>query len=139
MEVIIRRISKDVVVCVQDVVGKNNLPVKFEYRHNRYISASLISYIYSKYDVCQDVDDTIYDLPKILQGDILTIDGYPVYEEYYMFEKVFYLSIFYCLCFINDISENKVEEKLMEDIDSDLKRGGYLRVYHDMDDQWKED
>ena len=56
-----------------------------------------------------------------------------------MFEKVFYLSIFYCLCFINDISENKVEEKLMEDIDSDLKREGYFRVYHDRDDHWKED
>ena len=42
----------------------------------------------------------IYDLPKILQGDILTIDGYPIYEGYYMFEKVFYSSIFYCLCLI---------------------------------------
>ena len=39
------------------------------------------------------MDDTIYDLPKILLGEVLTIDGYHVYEEYYIFEKVIYLSI----------------------------------------------
>ena len=44
-EVINRRIIKEVVVCVQDVVGKNDLSVKFEYGHKRDISASLISYI----------------------------------------------------------------------------------------------
>ena len=45
-EVIIRRISREVVVCVQYALGKNNLPVKFEYGHKRYISASFISYMY---------------------------------------------------------------------------------------------
>ena len=45
-EVRIRMISKEVVNCVQDVVGKNNLPVKFECGHKRDLSASLISYIY---------------------------------------------------------------------------------------------
>ena len=99
----IRRISKYVVVCVQYVLEKKNLPVKFEYGHKIDISASLISYIYSKYDVLQDLDDTIYNLPKILLVEMLIIDGYPVYEGYYMFEKVFYLSIFYCLCFIKEI------------------------------------
>ena len=77
--------SKQVVVCIQDVVGKNKFLVKFEDGHNRYIIASQCSHIFSKYQVFQEVDYTISDLPKILQGGILTIDGDPFYEGYYSF------------------------------------------------------
>ena len=81
------------------------------------------------------MDDTIYYLPKILLGEMLTNDGYTVYEGYLTFEKIFYLSIFYCLCFIKETSAYTVDGKVMEDTESDLKRGGgYSRVYHDRDD-----
>ena len=68
-------------VCVQAVIWKNNLIVKFEYGDKRYISASSLSYILSKYEFFQEVDDTIYDLQKILQGGMLTIDGCHFYER----------------------------------------------------------
>ena len=35
----------------------------------------------SKYEFFQEVDDNISDLPKILQGEMLNIDGCPVYER----------------------------------------------------------
>ena len=61
-----RRVIKDMVVCVQAVVGNNNFLIKFEGGQQRDISASFISCLLSKDEVCQEVDDTIYDLPKIL-------------------------------------------------------------------------
>ena len=98
-----RRVIKDMVVCVQAFVGNNNFLIKFEGGQKRDISASFISCLLSKDEVCQEVDDTIYDLPKILQGEILSIDGDPVCEGHDILEKGFYLSIFYCSCFIEDI------------------------------------
>ena len=45
---------------------------------------------------------------------MLTIDGDTVCEGDYMFKKEIYLSIFYCLYFVEDITENMVYEKVME-------------------------
>ena len=58
----------------------------------------LLSYVFEKEEVAKEVDETISDLPKIGQGQFLTIDGDPACEGYGMFEKVIHLSIFYCLC-----------------------------------------
>ena len=56
--------SKYLAVCVQDVVGKNNFLVIFEYGKKREISASSLSYIFEKEEVGQEVDEIIYDLKK---------------------------------------------------------------------------
>ena len=48
-----------------------------------------------------------------------------------MVKKDISFSIYFCLFFIKEISVDMVEEQLMEETDSDLKRGGYFRVYYD--------
>ena len=82
------------VVCVKAVIWKNNLLVKFKYGDNRYISASSLSYILSKYEFFREVDDTIYDLPVIGQIELLTMDGDTFREGYGTFLKGIYLFIF---------------------------------------------
>ena len=96
-------------VYVKAVVGNKKLLFNFEGGQKRDISASLISCLFSKDEVFQEVYYTIYGLPKILQGEILGINRNPFCEGDYMFEKGIYLSIFYCLCFIEDISVDMVE------------------------------
>ena len=44
----IRRVRKEVVGCVQDVVGRNKFVVKFEYGYNIDTSASSLSYVREK-------------------------------------------------------------------------------------------
>ena len=53
-----------------------------------------------------------------------------------MFEKGLYLYIFYCLCFVEDISENMEEKKLMEETDSDLEGQDYFSVPGDREEHW---
>ena len=48
-----------------------------------------------------------------------------------MFEKGMYLYILYCLCFLNEIPENMVEKQVIEETDSDLEGGEYLRIFGD--------
>ena len=84
-------------VCVQDAVDKNKFLVKFEYGNNRDISASSLPYLCDKEEVGQEVDDIIYDLPKIVKGKLWTINGDPVFEWGGIFEKGMYLSIFIVL------------------------------------------
>ena len=64
------RMTKDVVVFFQDVLGKNNFLVQFEDGQKRDISASLLPSVCSKEEVGQEVDDTISDLPKIGHGEL---------------------------------------------------------------------
>ena len=53
-----RKTRKEVVGCVQAVVGKKNSLFKFEYAKKKYMSASLMSYIYEKVEVVQEADET---------------------------------------------------------------------------------
>ena len=62
--------------------------------------SSSLAYVCSKEEVGQELDETIYDLPKRGKGELLTIDVDTVYKGDGTFEKVIYLSIFYCLCFL---------------------------------------
>ena len=63
-EVIRRRTRKEVVGCVQDVVGKKNFLVQFEDGQNKYMSDSSLFYICEKEEVFQEADETISDLPE---------------------------------------------------------------------------
>ena len=46
---------------------------------------------------------------------MLTTDGDNFFEGDGMFEKGMCLSLSYCLCYVEDISADKVEENMMED------------------------
>ena len=94
-EVITRRMGKEVVGCFQVVLGKNFFLFQFKEGQKGDISASSLSYLCSKEEVGQEVDETISNFPKIVQVELLTIDGDHVVEGDGMFEKVMYLSIFY--------------------------------------------
>ena len=61
---IISRMRKDVVGCVQAVVGKETILVQFKDIQRREMSASSLQYLFSKEEVGLEVDDNIYDLPK---------------------------------------------------------------------------
>ena len=63
-----------------------------------------LSYVCEKEKVVKEVDETMYELPKIGQGWLLTIDGYPVCEGYGTVGKLIYSCIFYCLYCFKEIS-----------------------------------
>ena len=51
----------------------------------------------------------------------MTIDGGPVYEGDCMIEEGFYLSVFYCLCFVKEISTDMLGEQSREKRESGLE------------------
>ena len=67
----IRRMRKEVVGCVQDVVGKKKFPVQFEDGQKKEISSSLLVYLSSKEEV--EMDEPISCSPQKEQGELLTI------------------------------------------------------------------
>ena len=58
------------------------------------MSASSLSYVCDKEEVGKELDETISDLPKIGQGELLTINWDPVCEVYGTFGKGINLSIY---------------------------------------------
>ena len=89
-----RRTRKEVVGCVQAVIGNNKYLLQFKDRQKREMSSHSLSYVCSKEEVGQEVDEPISDLPPKEQGELLTIDGDPVVEEVSIFENFMYLSVF---------------------------------------------
>ena len=73
-----------------------------------------MSYVCEKEEVGEEVYEALSDLPKIGQCGLLTIYGDPVCERDGTFVKRIYLSIFYCLCFVDAISVHIPEEQVME-------------------------
>ena len=68
---------KEVMGCVQAVVGKKNPLVQSKDRQRREMRDSSLSNLCEKEEVGQEVDETISDLPKRGQDRLLTIDGDP--------------------------------------------------------------
>ena len=54
-----------------------------------------------------------------------------------MFEKVMYLSIFYYMCFVEEISEDMVDKSVTEETDPYLEGREYFRVSNYREDNWK--
>ena len=50
-------------------------------------------YLFSKEEVGLEINDTIFNLPKKVEGELLTIDGDPSNEEDRMFEDIINLYI----------------------------------------------
>ena len=66
---------KEVVVCVQGVVGKNNFLFQFKNGKKKYISSSSLVFLSLKEEV--EMDEAISHSPEKEQGELLTIFGYP--------------------------------------------------------------
>ena len=88
-----RMVSKEVVECVQYLMGENKFLVQFEDGQNIYMGYFLLGQVCSEEEVVHEVNSPIYDLPP--QSELLTIDGNPVDEVECMFEKVIYFSVIY--------------------------------------------
>ena len=50
-----------------------------------------------------------------------------------MFERGIYLSVFYCLCFVNKILSDMLEEPVLEEIYPDLDEEEDTRITYSMD------
>ena len=70
-----RRMRKDVVGCVQSVVGRKNLLFLFEDGQKKEISSSSFVYLSSKEEL--EMEEPISHLPEKEQGGLLTINGDP--------------------------------------------------------------
>ena len=86
----ISRVGKEVVGCVQSVVGKKKFLFQLVDGQKIYMSYCLLVYVCLKEEVGQDVDEPISDIPQKEQCEILIIDGDPVGEEGSIFERGVY-------------------------------------------------
>ena len=66
------------------------------------------------------MDELLSNLPKKEQGKLLIIDGDSEVEEPCMFQRGMHLLVFYCLCYVMDISTDMLEEQVSEERDPDL-------------------
>ena len=101
--------------CFQAMMGKNKFLVKFKDGKKKEMSSCSLMVLFSKVEV--DMDEPLSKLPKKEQGQFLIIDGYPEVEEPCMFEIGMYLSLFYCVCYVKEISEDVLEEQVSEERD----------------------
>ena len=62
------------------------------------------------------------------QGKLLTIVGGPEVEEPFMFGKYVYLFVFYCLCYVKDISTYMSQDQVLEDRDPYLNKEENIRM-----------
>ena len=67
------------------------------------MGASLLYYECDKEEVGEEVDETVYELPKRGKGKLLTIDRDIFCERCGMFGKVIHLCIFYFICSVESI------------------------------------
>ena len=80
MEGITSSMSTEEVGYLQDVAGKKKSLVKFKYGHKRDMSSCSLLYLHPKEEICQYLDEPIFDIPKKEKGELLTIDGNTVFE-----------------------------------------------------------
>ena len=102
------RMRKEVVACVQAVVGKNRLLFQFKDGQKKEMSSCLLLFLSSKEEA--ETDEPLSNSPKKEQGKLLIIDGNPEIGEPCMFVRGMYLSVFYFLCYVKEISTDLLEE-----------------------------
>ena len=112
--------------CVQSVAGKNKLLIQFKDGHQKVISSSSLVFLSSKENV--DMNEPISHLPEKEEGELLTINGDPEVGGPCMFVKGMYLSMFFCLCYVKDISTDMSEDQVAEERDPDLNQEEDIRL-----------
>ena len=123
--------------CVQAVVGKKKFLFQFEDGQKKEMSSFSLSYLCSKEKACLETEDPILYPPPKEQGELLTIDGYPVVEEPCMFERGMHFSMFYCLCYVTEIPTDMLEEQISEERDPDLDEEEDIRMEYSREEHWK--
>ena len=68
----------------------------------------------------------------------MTIDEYPVYEGYIMFKEVIYLHLFYCLCFVNNISKYMLDKQSRKYRDPYMEVQYYIMLSGDIGNHWND-
>ena len=84
------------------------------------------------------MDDTISALTPKGKGVLLTIDGVPVVEEAYMFERGVYFYEFYCLGYVKVISTDILEKQVLEERDPDLNGEEDTRMEDSREEHWRD-
>ena len=102
------------------------------------MSAYSLSYVCEKEEVEKQADETISDLPKRVQDELLSINWDTVYGGDGTFGKGINLSVFYCLCFVEEISVNIAEKQAMEERNPNIEQEEDLRISNDWVEHWKE-
>ena len=85
-----------------------------------------------------DMDDPLYNSPEKEQGGFLIIDENPEVGELFMFRRCKYLSVFYCLCYVKDISTDMSEEQVSEERDPDLNEDEDIRTEDSREEHWSD-
>ena len=67
----------------------------------------------------------------------MTVDGGPVVKEGYIFERDVYFYVFYCLCFVDDISTYMLEEQLSEERDPHVDEEEDKKMADSREDYWR--
>ena len=130
-----RRTRKEVVGCVQRVVGKNKVLVLFEDGQKKEIGSCSLVYLSEKEEI--EMEESITLFPDIEEGVPLTINGNPPGGEPCMFVKGMYLSVFF-LCYDTDISTDISEEQVVEERDPDLNKMEDIRFDEIWEDHWRD-
>ena len=89
------------------------------------MSYCLIVFLYSKEEV--EMDGPLSNSPQKKQGELLIIDGNNEVGEPWMFGRGMYLSVFYCLFYVTDISKDMSEDQVAEERDPDLNEEEDIR------------
>ena len=87
---------KEMVVCVQDLVGKKIFLVQSEYVQTEEIRPFLILFLCSKEEV--EMDEPLSNSLEKEQGELLIIDGNNEVGEPCIFGRGMYFSVFYFVC-----------------------------------------
>ena len=84
------------------------------------------------------MEDPISHLPQKQQGELLTINGYPEVGGPCMFGKVMYLSVFFCLFYVMDISTDMSEDQVVEERYQDLNEDEDIRLDSIREEHWRD-
>ena len=68
----------------------------------------------------------------------MTIDGDSVVEESPMFERGMHFSVFYCLCYVKEISTDMLEKKVSEERYTDLNEEEDIIMEDSREDHWRD-
>ena len=84
------------------------------------------------------MDEPLSNSIKKEQGELLIIDGNPEVGEPWMSGKGMCLCVFYCLCCINYLSTNMLEERVLEERDPGLNEEEDTRKEGSRDKHWRD-
>ena len=99
------------------------------------MSSSSLVFLCSKEKA--EIDEPLSNSPKKQQGELLIIDWNPEVGENWIFGRGIYLYVFYCSCYVKDMSTDLSEEKVLEDRDMDLSKEEDIIMDGTRNEHWR--